>query len=396
MKPYILLTCILMTTTACLSQVTSVDPKLKLWYDQPAKVWEEALPLGNGKSGAMVFGGVNTARFQLNNNTLWSGIPNPGNNAKGPEALPKVRQAVFDGRYEEAAEIWKKNLQGPYSARYLTMADLFLNFNLKDSTTTFYRRELDLNNAVHTVTYKVGGVTYKRETIVSYPDKVSIIRITADKRNSINLTTGITSKLRYSTTAVQSNYLVLKGKAPKHVAHRASEPQQIVYDDNLKGEGMTFEVHVQVKAEGGSTKSSGDKIDVTDANAVTIYLTNGTSFNGVNKSPGLEGKDPSIEAKANMKNASAKSYASIEAAHIADYKKLFNRVSFNLASILINKLRIIPCKNPFSIKIFPISQETNIHYNLKIYKIYNYGLIIIWIYILIKFKIANIKIFNFK
>jgi alpha-L-fucosidase 2 len=323
---------LLLVALSSSAQVKKDDTKLKLWYDQPSKVWEEALPLGNGKTGAMVFGGVNIERFQLNDNTLWSGFPNPGNNPKGPEALPKVRQAVFEGKYAEAAEIWKKNLQGPYSARYLTMADLSLNFNLKDSTTTFYHRQLDLKNAVHTVTYKTGGVTYKRETIISYPDKVMIVRITADKKNALNFTTAITSKLRYTVAALQSNYLVLKGKAPKHVAHRASEPQQIVYDEDPKGEGMTFEVHVQIKAEGGTTKALGDKINVYSANAVTIYLTDGTSFNGFNKSPGVEGKDPSVQARADMKKAYLKSYATIKAAHIADYKKLFDRVTLSLGS----------------------------------------------------------------
>ncbi|SDJ11022.1 alpha-L-fucosidase 2 [Pedobacter sp. ok626] len=300
---------------------------LKLWYNQPAKIWEEALPLGNGKTGAMVFGRVNKERFQLNNNTLWSGAPDAGNNPKAQANLPLVRAAVFAGDYGKAAEIWKKNMQGPYSARYLTMADLFLDFNLKDSIPTAYHRELDINNALSTVTYTLAGVKYKRETIISYPDQVMAIRITADKPHAINFTTGISSKLKYTVTASTQNYLVLKGKAPKHVAHRATEPQQIVYDDK---EGMTFEVHVQVKAEGGSTKATTDKIAVNNADAVTIYLTNGTSFNGFDKSPGLEGKDPAIEAKANLSKAYPKSFAVIKTAHEADYKQLFDRVSFNL------------------------------------------------------------------
>ncbi|WEK17629.1 MAG: glycoside hydrolase family 95 protein [Candidatus Pedobacter colombiensis] len=304
------------------------EPALKLWYDQPAKIWEEALPLGNGKTGAMVFGRVNKERFQLNNNTLWSGAPDAGNNPKAQANLPLVRAAVFAGDYGKAAEIWKKNLQGPYSARYLTMADLFLDFNLKDSIPTAYHRELDISNAVSTVNYTLGGVNYKRETIISYPDQVMAIRITADKPGAINFTAGISSKLKYGVTAPGQNYLVLKGKAPKHVAHRSTEPQQIVYDDK---EGMTFEVHVRVKAEGGSTKATGEKIAVSNADAVTIYLTNGTSFNGFDKSPGLEGKDPAIEARANLSKGSQKSFAAIKTTHVADYKQLFDRVSFNLA-----------------------------------------------------------------
>jgi alpha-L-fucosidase 2 len=312
------------------AQEKKIDP-LKLWYDKPATIWEEALPLGNGKTGAMVFGGVNTDHIQLNDKTLWSGFPDPGNNPKGPANLPRLRKAVIDGQYGEAAEIWKKNFQGPYSARYLTMADLYLHFHYKDSTTSSYQRQLNIKDAVHTITYSLNGVSYNRETIISYPDKVIAVRLTANKKNSISFSTGMTSKLRYSVAAFQSNYLVLKGKAPKHVAHRSTEPQQIVYDDQPKGEGMNFEVHVQIKAEGGTVKADGKELRVSNANAVTIYLTEATSFNGFLKSPGLEGRDPSLEAKSNMKNAFARSWAVIKAAHISDYKKLFDRVSFQLA-----------------------------------------------------------------
>lgn len=308
------------------------NTQLKLWYDQPAQVWEEALPLGNGKTGAMVFGRVNLERIQLNNHTLWSGFPNPGNNPKGPESLPLVRQAVIDGDYEKAAAIWKKNLQGAYSARFLTMADLFLDFNLKDSTFTSYSRELDLDNAIHTVSYRSNGVSYKRETLVSYPDRVMAIRITADKKNALNFTTSLTSKLRYSVSTPQQNYLILKGKAPKYVAHRPSEPEQVVYDKSLEGEGMNFEVHVRIKTEGGSTKVVGNKIAVSKANSVTLYLTDGTSFNGFDKSPGLEGKDPAIEPTIDLKKVYPKTFTSIKANHMADYKRLFDRVSFSLGT----------------------------------------------------------------
>ena len=98
---------------------------LKLWYNQPADAWEEALPLGNAKTGAMVFGGVATEHFQLNDNTLWSGYPNPGNNPNGPKILPQVRKQIFEGNYDSATTLWKK-MQGPYSARYLPLADLWI------------------------------------------------------------------------------------------------------------------------------------------------------------------------------------------------------------------------------------------------------------------------------
>src|SRR6185295_14952436 len=151
------------------------DPGLKLFYNKPAVAWEEALPLGNGKTGAMVFGGVGTERLQLNDNTLWSGYPQGGNIPDGPTVLPQVRQAVFDGDYEKAAALWKK-MQGPYSARYLPMADLWWKLNVKDSLPATYYRELDLNKAVATVRFKIGDVTYQRETFISYPGKVLMMR----------------------------------------------------------------------------------------------------------------------------------------------------------------------------------------------------------------------------
>jgi alpha-L-fucosidase 2 len=137
---------IYMTGSFASAQTTS----LKLWYNRPAKAWEEALPLGNAKTGAMVFGGVVTERFQLNDNTLWSGFPNPGNNPDGKTFLPQVRKQVFAGNYDSATTLWRK-MQGPYSARYLPLADLWLKFNYSDTTPVKYYRDLDLNNATATV-----------------------------------------------------------------------------------------------------------------------------------------------------------------------------------------------------------------------------------------------------
>ena len=151
-KGILLLSGILGFNTA-MAQIDNND--LKLWYNHPANAWEEALPLGNATTGAMVFGRVGKERFQLNDHTLWSGYPEPGNNPKGPEYLPQVRQAVFDGDYKKAADLWRKGLQGPYSARYLTMGELLLDFHLADSISTNYYRDLDLNNAIATVKYKV-------------------------------------------------------------------------------------------------------------------------------------------------------------------------------------------------------------------------------------------------
>ncbi len=318
-----------MTVIPAPGQAQSQDTTLKLWYNRPAAIWEEALPLGNAKTGAMVFGGIVTERFQLNDNTLWSGYPSPGNNPDGPTVLPLVRQQVTAGNYDSAAALWKK-MQGPYSARYLPLADLWVKSMLKDTMPAKYYRDLDLNNAVTTVRYTAGGVTYTRQTFISHPDQVMIVRITADKKGRIGLHTSLTSKLHYRVNTITDNYMVLRGKAPKFVASRAYEPKQVEYDEDPYGEGMNFEVHVKVVAENGKVKSKDNGIAVNGADAVTIYLSEATSFNGFDKSPGLHGKDPSVAAKANLQKAMAKNYVVLKKRHIADYQSLFNRVTLHL------------------------------------------------------------------
>jgi alpha-L-fucosidase 2 len=305
------------------------NTKLKLWYNKPASAWEEALPLGNGKTGAMVFGGVLTERFQLNDNTLWSGAPNPGNNPDAPKLLPLVRAQIFAGNYDSATAIWKK-MQGPYSARYLPLADLWLHFHLKDTAPTYYYRSLALDRAVSTVKYTVGGVTYTRESFISHPARIMIIRITADKKGKINFKTTLTSKLRHQAKAIADNYLVLKGKAPKYVANREAEPVQIEYDRDPNGEGMNFEVHVKIVTQNGFVKKADGLLMVSNADAVTIYLSEATSFNGFDRLPGLEGKDPSVEAKAILQQAVKKSFDQLKNEHITDYESLFGRVHFDL------------------------------------------------------------------
>lgn len=304
------------------------ETNLKLWYNKPAKAWEEALPLGNGKTGAMVYGRVNRERIQLNDNTLWSGFPDDGNNTNGPKVLPQVRKAIFDGDYEQAAVLWKK-MQGPYSARYLPLGELYIQDNRKDSLTTYYKRELDINNAVSSVSYTIDGITYKREVFISHPDKALLFRISSDKPAALNFKAGLASKLRFNVKGADRNGLVLTGKAPKYVANRDYDPKQIVYDEQ-SGEGMDFEVRIKIKNEGGSVKVINQQVEVANANTVTIYLSEATSFNGFDKSPGLNGKDPSVEARSNLDKAHVKKYNVLKSTHIADYQKLFQRVSLQL------------------------------------------------------------------
>jgi alpha-L-fucosidase 2 len=307
------------------------DPNLKLWYDRPAAMWEEALPLGNGKCGAMVFGGIVTERYQLNDITLWSGYPKDGNNMNGPEILKQTREAVSRGDYQEAGEAWKK-IHGPYSARYLPMGDLFIRMDLKDSTAENYYRDLNIQKAMTSVHYRSNGTQFNRESFISFPDKVLVIKMTASKKNSLSFSSWLTSKLRYEIITGSDNYIVLRGKAPSHVAHRSYEAVQVEYKEQ-NGEGTNFEIHLKIKTTGGTVRVEDNRIIVNRADSVTFYVSDGTSYNGFDKSPGLQGKDPSLEARANLEKAYKNSYEQIRLSHLSDYQLLFNRVRFNLGTV---------------------------------------------------------------
>jgi alpha-L-fucosidase 2 len=265
------------------------EMNLELWYTKPAAAWEEALPLGNGRLGAMVYGGIMTEHFSLNDNTLWSGAPLPGNAENGPEILQQVREAVFDEDYGRAGEIWKK-MHGPYSARYLPLGDLILNFNISENEAKDYSRRLDLSQAITKTEFIIDEVTYFRESFISFPDKVLVIKLSASKKGCISFSADLTSKLKIKEKIHGSSEITLKGKAPKHVAHRASEPEQIAYD-SFDGEGMNFEIKMKIEIEKGKLYSDGNVFHVLDANEAVITLASGTSFNGFNKSPGLEGRE---------------------------------------------------------------------------------------------------------
>jgi alpha-L-fucosidase 2 len=326
--PIMIFILLLLPVLSVNAQQGFTDPNLKLWYDRPAAIWEEALPLGNGKTGAMVFGGIVNERFQLNDITLWSGYPIDGNNPEGPEILKKTREDIFKGDYLLAAEDWKK-IHGPYCARYLPMGDLFIHMIFKDTTVTNYYRDLNIQNAVSSVKYMADGIQYNREAFISHPDKVMIVNISASRKKSLSFELSLSSKLNYIIDIQPDNSIILKGKAPYHVPHRVNDPVQISYND-YNGEGTNFIIMARIKNSGGTLRAEGNKLVITDADKVTIFLAGATSFNGFDKSPGLEGKDPLGEAKRIIKEAYAKTYEEIKSAHITDFRKLFDRVSLNL------------------------------------------------------------------
>jgi alpha-L-fucosidase 2 len=175
----------------CASNKENGTNELKLWYNEPAKVWEEALPIGNGSLGAMVFGKPLNEIYQLNEETLWSGPMKESNNPKCSCALPMIREAINNEDYKGAEELWKKNCQGPYTARYLPLANLLLNMHVKNNNVENFYRDLNISNATTTVSYEIDDVKYKRTSFVSYPDRVLVLQLETDKKKSLSFDVGI-------------------------------------------------------------------------------------------------------------------------------------------------------------------------------------------------------------
>jgi alpha-L-fucosidase 2 len=305
------------------------DESLK--YTQPASQWTEALPVGNGRFGAMVFGGVANEHLQLNEATLWSGGPRDWNNPGAKEILPQVRAAIFAGDYVKADQLCKK-MQGPYNESYQPLGDLRLAFSGTGQTIPVnYERTLDLDRAVATVRYSEGGATFTREVFSSFPDQVIVMRLTCDKPGRINFTATTDSPLHFSVAAEGAHGLVMSGTAPSHVDPsylRSAHP--IHYDRDPNPEGMTFDLDVRASSQGGNIACDGKSLTVTNADAVTLLLSAGTSFNGPDKSPSRDGRDAAAVALGPLAAAEKKSYGDMLARHIADYQNLFRRVDINL------------------------------------------------------------------
>jgi len=224
---------------------------LELWYSRPAARWTDALPVGNGRLGAMVFGGLPRERLQLNEATLWSGGPRDWNNPGAREVLPRVREALFAGDFVRATALCRK-MQGPYNQSYQPLGNLWLTFPHAAYDTNSYRRSLDLDRAVATVQYRVGSVTFTREVFSSYPDQVIIVRVSADRPRQVHFTITADSPLRHQVAVEEGNVLVVRGRAPAHVdPNYLRSEQPIRYEDGPDAEGMRFEFRIRCIPEGG-------------------------------------------------------------------------------------------------------------------------------------------------
>ena len=300
----------------------------RLWYEQPADAWVEALPIGNGRLGAMVFGGTEQERLQLNEDTLWAGAPRVWNNPGARATLLKVRQALFEDDFERANELCK-DMQGPFTQPYLTLGDLSLDFHI-DGEVTGYERALDLTCAVATVTYGASGVTYTREVFSSTPDQVLVMRLAGDRPGSLSFSARISCPLNAGSAVREDGTLVLKGKAPKHVDPRGHEADDPIQYDPPGGEGLNFEAWLRILPIGGELVAEQDVVHVNGADEVLLLLSAATSYDGFQRSPGSDGLDPAVACASVLAAVAGQSYADLLAAHTADYQSLFGRVAIDL------------------------------------------------------------------
>ena len=292
--------------SGCQSATDSCETT-ELWYAQPAKVWMESLPIGNGRLGAMTYGGIEEEKLALNESTMWSGQYNENQNKPfGREKMNQLRKLFFEGKLSEGNRIAGDNLHGNQTSfgTHLPIGDLKMQFIYPEGKVTDYRRSLSLDEAVSSVSFNSGGVNYKREYFATNPDNVLVLRLTADKQKSITMNMGL-DLMRQADLSVENNQLVFTGKV----------------DFPLHGPGgVCFEGRIAVLADNGEVKMEQSGVSIKEADAVTLIVDVRTDY----KSP-----DYKTLCADGVKKAAAKSYDELKQAHIKDYNTLYNRVSIH-------------------------------------------------------------------
>lgn len=301
----------LLLVGACVWMMLSTHAQnLKLWYQQPAKTWVEALPVGNSSMGAMVYGGTSREELQLNEETLWGGGPYRNDNPKALESLAEVRNLIFSGKTMDAQNLIDQTFYtGRNGMPYQTIGSLIIEAPGHEKAKNYYR-DLDLERAVATTRYQVDGVNFQREVFASFPDRVIIVRFTADKPGELNFKVSYDSPLQ-STVKKQGKKLVLRGKGGDH--------------EGVKGV-IEVETQSQVIAEGGKVSLTDKYISVEHATAATLYIAAATNFANYHNVKGNESK----KASALLAGAMKKEYSEALKAHTDYYQSQFNRVSLSL------------------------------------------------------------------
>ncbi len=294
-----------------------------LWYRQPARTWVEALPVGNGRLGAMVFGDTTRERIQLNEDSVWSGTGRePAIPSSAASSLAEIRRLLFDGQYAAGEALAREKmlvLRGDGTASYQTLGDLFLSFDDATGEPGEYRRALDLDAGIASTSYTIDGVAYRREVFASAPDQVIVVRIEADRPGALALTASL-ERPDATVTADGSGTLVMQGRATSPAGRRGGAPSN---------GGVRFGAVVHVDAEGGGVRASNGAVSVRGASAVTLLIGAATDYHLANPYEPLA-RDPVVAARSAVDAAAARAYAALRDDAVADHRRLFRRVSLDL------------------------------------------------------------------
>ena len=297
------------------------------WYDAPAADWKSAIPIGNGRIGGMIFGGVRSDQVLLNENSIWVGPPLPQDNPRGPELIERMRTLIFAGKYAEANEISRTEFlaKDPQEASrsYQPLGFLHLEHDLAEAVTA-YRRSLDYEQAVSEVSFKQGSVEFRREAFVSAPDQALVIRLTASQPGKVSFTASLNRPAGASVEALNGDSLHLFGQA------NAADG---------RSPGVKFDALLNLAAEGGAVHVEGNQLRVSGADSVTITVTAATDYNFQDPAKPLV-RDGFAECRRQMAQAVTRTYQKRKAAHVADFQSLYLRSTLDLAAPSDHRLPI--------------------------------------------------------
>ena len=291
------------------------DTDLKLWYDEPAETWVQALPVGNGRLGAMVFGNPSKEHLQLNEETVWAGQPNSNANPSvEPGAIDEIRKLIFEGKYRAAQDMVDQKIffKVNHGMSYQSTGDLYLEFAGHDNYTDFYR-DLDISDATAGVRYTVDGVVYEREVISSFKDDVVAVRLTASEKGKITFDASLVTPQKKHTVAVEDGDIVLRAVTGSM--------------EGLEGK-VKYTTRVRILHKGGDLTASESGLSLSGADEATVLVSTGTSF--VNYKDITADADK--EASEILEAASAVKYDAMRKSHVAEYRKYFDRVTLDLGS----------------------------------------------------------------
>ncbi len=313
-------------STSCKDQPDKFNPSLTLWYDNPAKEWVEALPVGNGRLGAMVYGRTANEIIQFNESTLWTGQPHDYANPGAHQYLDTLRQLLWEGKQTEAHQLANEKFMSKPMRQlsYQPFGNILLQFPGHDSLNN-YRRELDLSEGISKVSYSIKGVTYTREIFSSYPDQAIIIRIIASEKGKLNLSATMSSPHSKYDLSRTDDAIILSGRANNYTPERD--------DVDFPESKMTFQANLRVLNEDGTLQPDVNKIWVKNATAVTLQLVASTNFVHYDDISG----DPAKKCEEYMTGLDGKNFEDIRNDHVADHQSLFNRVSIDLGDSTISE-----------------------------------------------------------